>query len=536
MSRVPRLVRRGEVLVTGTGSPVSAAHVATAPVTDPRLGPGVADAVAARLRHSSAQVHGELLPADPLAAVVVELAEQLRCESLTPATLPGTVRNLNGLFDAWLDTAHAAGAVDTELGLHVLTVAVLLRSRLLAIPIPAALEDEIEGTRFALAGEIGAPLRSLRRLRHDQRAFAKQARLIGAVLAARFPAPPTKQTGDQVRQLGFVPLVQQQAQPPAGDEPGGSGGETGWGRHVLAEYRVFTTAYDRVTDATTIGRADQRARWQAELDRRPRPVAPQRIARVVTGRLSAPTVDDWRGGAEEGLLDAGRLGGFIASGSTEGIFRTRHTVARPDTAVTLLLDCSGSMRTHGRVVATLVDTIGRGLDLAGIPLTVLGFSTVDWHGGAAARDWKLAGAPEHPGRLGGVHHLVLVPPGASWARGRSGLTALLRPELFAEGVDGEALQWAAGVVAQQDARRRTLVVISDGGPMSTATRDAEGSAYLDAHLTAVADRIEQAGEVRLGAIGIGADLSPFYRRTRVVDEDDDLPTGLVHAMLDLVLS
>lgn len=527
------LVRRGETLLTDTGiQPVHAAHVATADLTDATTSGGVADAVGARLRFSDASLHVRLLPAPEIARVVFELAEQLRCESLVPPTFPGVRANLTKLFDRWVSLAWQTGALETELGLHLLTVAVVIRSRLTNTPIPEVLEDTIEGTRFGLAEAIGRPLRELSRCRADQSAFAEPAGDIALVIAAQFPDQSSAAEHATLREAGFVPVV-----PPGSESDevaAGAATASASPSTTISEYTVFTTCYDRQSDGTSLGRTEQMDRWRAELAKIPRPFPAGRIARIAAARLSIPDDDGWTSGTDEGLLDSARLGQFVARQDPTGIFRLRAGRTRSDAAVTVLLDCSGSMRRHCARTAALCDLLGQGLDLAGISVGVLGFSTVDWHGGQSVADWRSAGSPAHPGRLGGVHHLTFARPGSSWRAARRGLPALLRPDLYAEGVDGEALQWAADVTMRQDADRRILLVVSDGGPMSTATRDAEGASYLDRHLTAVADSIERSGVLELRALGIDADLSAFYRHSRTVSFGGRLSRESVHAALDLI--
>lgn len=527
------LVRRGELLLTERGArPVSAPHVATADLTDDATSAGVADAVGARLRHSDAGLHARLMPGPEIARVIFELAEQLRCESLVPATLPGVRRNLAKLFHQWVTTAWVTGAVETELGLHLLTVGAVIRSRVTATPIPEALEDTIEGTRFGLAESVGRPLRELARRTTDQLSFSEPALEVALIIAGRFPEERSAEDQAALRETGFVPVV-----PPGsdGDDPTpGSVGARSQYATVRDEYTIFTTAYDKESEGANLGRPEQLDRWRHTLEQVPRPFPPGRVARIAAARLSAEVQEGWAGGTDEGVLDSARLGEFVARQDPTGIFRLPATRLRIDTSVTILLDCSGSMRRHSPQTAALCDLLGHGLSLAGISASVLGFSTVDWHGGRAAADWRSAGSPASPGRLGGIHHLVLARPGSTWRTARRGLPALLRPDLYAEGVDGEALQWAADLALQQDTDRRILLVISDGGPMSTATRDAQSPAYLDRHLTAVADSIERAGDIALCALGIDADLSAFYRHSRTVEFGDRLSRETVNTTLDVI--
>lgn len=527
------LTRRGESLVTTDDrAPVSAAHVMTAALTDVTTSAALADAVGVRLLHSDPALHRQLMPQPTIARIVFELAEQLRCESLVTPTLPGVRRNLARLFDEWVDTAWATGAIETELGLHVLTVAVVLRSRLTATPIAEDLEDTIESTRFGLAETVGPLLRELREYAGTQAEFAVPARKLALLLAERFPDDSGPEGVAALHESGFVPVVPSSG---SGSEVEGSDAQPARTASAIQdEYAVFTREYDRKSQGIALGRPDQLQRWTSELAAEPRPFPPSRIARIAAARFATPTDGGWTGDTDEGVIDPARLGEFVAQQDARGIFRIPATRSQPHASVTILLDCSGSMRRHQRVIAALCDLLGRGLELVDVPLSVLGFSTVDWHGGRSAADWRAAGSPMAPGRLGGTHHIVFAPANLPWRRARRGLPALLRSDLYAEGIDGEALQWAAEEAMRQDARRRVLLVVSDGGPMSTATREAQGAAYLDRHLTAVADSIERSGVIQLGALGVEADLSAFYRHTRTADFGATVSRGVIHTALDLI--
>jgi len=182
-----------------------------------------------------------------------------------------------------------------------------------------------------------------------------------------------------------------------------------------------------------------------------------------------------------------------------------------------LIDCSGSMREHAGVIAALVDTTARALESVDVPCEILGFTTGAWHGGRAMRDWQRAGRPPRAGRLNERCHLVFKSADTRWRRARPGVAALLEGTLFREGLDGEAVDWACARLLARPERRRVLVVISDGCPMDGATALANDAHYLEAHLREVVARRELQGRVRIGALGVGLDLSGFYSRTQAVD-------------------
>ena len=256
-----------------------------------------------------------------------------------------------------------------------------------------------------------------------------------------------------------------------------------------------------------------------------------RLARELMARLATPQREDWAQAQEEGVIDGRRLAQLVSSPTERRLFRqpVREPVA--DAAVTFLLDCSGSMRAHRQAVAAMVDLLARALELAGATSEILGFTTGAWNGGRAAKDWQRAGRPPAPGRLNEALHLVFKAAETPWRRARRDLAAMLKEDAFREGLDGEALQWAARRLRQRPEPRRLLIVVSDGCPMDAATGLANDPHYLDRHLQQVAGDLEQAGDIELAAIGVGLDLSPYYRRSIVID----LAAGLRHRVFAEVM-
>jgi len=187
-------------------------------------------------------------------------------------------------------------------------------------------------------------------------------------------------------------------------------------------------------------------------------------------------------------------------------------------------------------VAVLADVLARALEMAGVPCEVLGFTTGAWSGGRAARDWQRASRPRHPGRLNEALHIVFKAAHTPWRRARDGMAALLKADLFREGLDGEAVQWAlarqaawaqaqppsaASTMTAGAAARRLLLVVSDGSPMDSATHQANDRHYLDHHLRDVVASAQSAGlhseGTRIFGLGVGLDLSPYYARSHVLD-------------------
>jgi cobaltochelatase CobT len=191
---------------------------------------------------------------------------------------------------------------------------------------------------------------------------------------------------------------------------------------------------------------------------------------------------------------------------------------RCETVVSFLIDNSGSMkRQRYEAVAVMVDIYSRALDLAGVANEILGFTTGGWTGGQTIESWRRAGSPENPGRLNDRLHVVYKDADTPWRRARDSIATLLSTHHFREGLDGEALEWAAGRLRRTNAARRCLVMISDGAPMDSATSQNNPEGFLTGHMMRVIRRIERAGEIELAGIGIDLDLDAFYDRSLVLD-------------------
>lgn len=507
---------------------------------------GAADGLALRLRHSDPALHAALQPAGPQQAaerVVFDLLEQFRCESLADAAHAGVRHNLRHRHEAWSADFHASGLTETARGLLLYTLAQVTRARITGEPVVEATEDLMEATRFALAPRIGVPLAGLRRTRHDQAAFARHALAIAEVAgellreAGAEDAAAGRDRADEEpdRRLGFQLLLE-----PEADAADSIAAVTVGRSRVLSDaeggYRVYTRAYDREVDAATLLRAPVLAAHRERLDRR---VAAQganlpRLARALQALLAEPAEDGWDGAREEGRIDGRRLAQLVASPTERRLFREERRVPRADAALTLLVDCSGSMKAHAESIAMLAEVLLRAAEQAGVATELLGFTTGGWNGGRAARDWQRGGRPAHPGRLNEVVHLVFKPAERPWRHARRGVAALLEPTLFREGVDGEAVAWACSRLRAQDVRRRLLLVLSDGCPMDTATALANDAHYLDQHLREVVDEEQRRGGVTIHGVGVGLDLSPYYDRCGAIDLQAPPGNALFGDLLDLL--
>ncbi|RZL88554.1 MAG: cobalt chelatase [Variovorax sp.] len=521
----PDLHFRGRRLHRGRQPlPWFAPHLHPSPDTDDFASfRGAADGLALRLTGSDAALHESLRPEEPVERMVFEMLEQFRVEALAPEAMPGMVRNLRHRYEQWSLSFHHSGLTDTARGLLLYAVAQICRARVAGQQVVEETEDMLEATRFALAPLIGHELAGLRRDRADQAAYAVHASSIARTVAAMLHSadderldPRDAETDDKRSVFSLVAdmdeeIIERFTTAVSGrsallDEAGGA-------------YRVFANAYDREHEAASLVRRELLSDLREKLDRR---IAGQgvniaRLARELRALLAEPTRDGWDGGQEEGHIDGRRLAQLVASPTERRLFRTERLEPVADCVVSFLIDCSGSMKEHAESVAMLVDVLARALEQAGVASEILGFTTGAWNGGRAQRDWLRAGKPAHPGRLNERCHLVFKNADTPWRRARPAIAALLKGDLFREGFDGEAVDWACARLTARTEERKLLLVISDGSPMDSATNLANDAHYLDHHLKDVVARHEQAGRIEIAGIGVGLDLSPYYSRSHVLD-------------------
>ena len=486
---------------------------------------GAADGIALRLRFSDTQLHRQRRPERPMARRVFDVLEQYRAESLVPAQWPGVRSNMSARFKAWSHAFVAARLHESAQGLLLLTVAQIGRARVTGEPVDEALEDMLEATRFGLVPHIGHALAALRRSRHDQAIYAQHALAIAQVVAdladgaSRAAGKADKTVADDKEEEDA--WLQIWVDFEAGEESGFASALEARDAQpdAVHSYRVFSTRYDREVHTTDLVRAAQLQELRSQLDEsvRTSSVSAARLARRLQALLALPQIDGWESAQDSGYIDGSRLAQLVAKPDEHRVFRLPQRTPRADVALTLLLDCSGSMKQHMDKLAPMVDLLARALDMAGMATEVLGYTTNTWNGGRVMRDWRRAAKPAQPGRLNELCHMVFKDSSQPWRRSKQGLAALLKADMFRECVDGEALRWAAERLRGQDAERRILVVFSDGSPMDGATVLANDTHYLDRDLQHSARQLEREALIELCAVGLGLDLSAYFARSTVLD-------------------
>ena len=529
----------GQTLYRGTTPiPQAAAHHSQVPVqqTDQR---GMLDSMGLRLHWSDQALFQAHLPQDPVERMVFELLEQLRVESLVPEAWPGARENMRQRFVNWCQAFMDSGLTESSLGILLFTVAITAWSRLTGHEIPERMADLVESTRMSMASPLGRYWDGLRRFRDRQLEFIEPAlavsRWVGmAVRAAQEDAP--RGAGGPRRRSSFALPLHFESQSQDGMPVAQSGDSRAWAG-TAQSYRVFTREFDREVQAAELIRALQLAQFREQMDEELARSGLQqagRLARYLQQRLASTQRNGWNFGLEEGHLDGSRLSQLVTDPQQRAIFKDEMQRPVNETAVTILMDCSGSMKTFARPLSLLLDVLGRALEMAGASVEILGFSTQAWNGGRARRRWQRAGQPQFPGRLNERLHIVFKDGAKPWRHARHGIAALRKLDIFREGIDGEAVEWACQRLRAKTAQRRILLVISDGCPMDTATHQANDEHYLDQHLRQVLAAQERLGGVKVCALGVGLDLGVFYRQRLAVDLQHDIDEALLFSVAEML--
>ena len=205
-----------------------------------------------------------------------------------------------------------------------------------------------------------------------------------------------------------------------------------------------------------------------------------------------------------------------------------------DTLVSILVDSSGSMRGRSMTTAAIcADIIGSTLDRCNIKTEILGFTTKHWKGGDSRKLWLEQGKIPNPGRLNDLRHIIFKPADQAWRRGRKNLGLMLREGLLKENVDGEALMWAQNRLNKRPEQRKILMVISDGAPVDDSTLSTNSTNYLDTHLRDVIKKVETASETELIAIGIGHDVTRYYKKAVTIHRAEELGGAMLDQLTSL---
>lgn len=500
---------------------------------------GVVDAMAMRLICSDAALHACQVPQDRLERFLFEWLEQLRVESIVPDYLPGVRNNLMHRYRSWSCEFINSGSTETRLGILLFAFSQIVWSRLAAQPLSEHIQDLLESTRAALAPALGTAFTGIRQNRYDQAHFAPYALQIVRYVARRVREEEADGS-DTITARGTPLVLPVDA---ASDEMLRGDVDLAEERPAFIaiqkeSYRVFTHRYDQESFAADLLRPAQLQAYRVQLDSL---VARQRVnvarlSRLLRSALVLPQPNGWRFGQEAGVVDGRRLARLITSPDDRYLFRDEQISLLTNCTVSFLIDCSGSMKRYVESVAVMIDILMHAFDRADVSTEVLGFTTLAWNGGRAKADWMAQGRKESPGRLNEIRHFVFKKEHMPWKQARRSLAAILKTDLFREGIDGEAVDWACKRLLARACERRILVVVSDGCPADTATNLANSAGYLEGHLKSTIAYYSTQYPIEIIGIGVGRDLGSYYPRSLAVDLSEKLDNKVFDEFLQLLES
>ncbi len=541
---------------------------------------GLSDAYSLRLRHHDDTTHRNFSPMGEMARDIYEASEQARVESIGALQMRGMAKNLNAALEHRYAEMGFTNVLERSEVPLADAVALIVREKLTGIKPPASAANIVELWRSFIEEKAGEDLAQLDGMIGDQARFARMTRKIitdldlGEELGEE---SPENEDSDEEGEDSDNQNQNDDEDGDSGDSSEGSSddvefvegeGEEGEGQTVMMEseeeiegqdseespdgnrpwrpeisgdrrfpsYRVYTEMFDEIIAAEELCDAEELTRLRAYLDQQLQQYQSVvgRLANRLQRKLMAQQERTWEFDLEEGMLDAARLTRVIIDPYHALSFKQELDMEFRDTVVTLLLDNSGSMRGRPIMVAAMcADILARTLERCSVKVEILGFTTRAWKGGQAREKWLADGKTPSPGRLNDLRHIIYKSAEAPWRRVRKNLGLMMREGLLKENIDGEALTWAHDRLMARREQRKILMVISDGAPVDDSTLSVNPGNYLERHLREVIGWIEKRSSVELLAIGIGHDVTRYYKRAVTIVDVEQLGGAMTEKLAEL---
>jgi cobaltochelatase CobT len=543
---------------------------------------GHADSAALRLACHDPAVHRKLVPGGQQARAVFEAVEQARVEAIGARRMSGVAKNLTAMLDDRFHRGKFDDITDRADAPIEEAIAMMVRERLTGQAPPPAAKKLVDLWRPLIETKGRNGLDALENLIEDQRKFGDAVHdLLDSLDMGEDRDSQTDeddepdsdqdgqqdQSGEQGDQADSSDLQRvsmeelesssedaQDADSEAADAPSAEmsdDGEMGdaesssepWrpgqdGRNDWRgpDYKPFVSKFDEEVEAEELCEPEELERLRGYLDKQLSNLqgVVARLANRLQRKLMAQQNRAWEFDLDEGMLDPARLSRIIVDPMHPLSFKREKDTNFRDTVVTLLLDNSGSMR--GRpitVAATCADILARTLERCGVKVEILGFTTRAWKGGQSREAWLAAGKPANPGRLNDLRHIIYKAADEPWRRARKNLGLMMREGLLKENIDGEALSWAYKRLLARSEQRRILMMISDGAPVDDSTLSVNPGNYLERHLRWVIEEIETRSPIELIAIGIGHDVTRYYRRAVTIVDAEELGGAMTEKLAEL---
>ena len=302
------------------------------------------------------------------------------------------------------------------------------------------------------------------------------------------------------------------------------------------EYKIFTSKFDEIAKAENLEKEEEILRLRKNLDQQLINFQDliTKLANKLQRQLLAIQNRSWDYDLEEGLLDSSKLTRIIIDPQNSLSFKKEKDLEFKDTIVTLLIDNSGSMRGRPITIAALcADILSRTLERCNVKVEILGFTTKNWKGGESREEWNKNGKPQYPGRLNDLRHIIYKSADNNWRQSKKNLGLMLKEGLLKENIDGEAILWAFNRLKKRKEERKILMVISDGAPVDDSTLSVNSGDFLEKHLKKVVKNIQENSEFEILAIGIGHDVSRYYKKAIKITDVQELGDVMIKQLSQL---
>ena len=541
---------------------------------------GESDEISLKLQYHDKTIHSKLKPSSDLAAAIFNLAEDTRIEKIGSKKFFGVKKNLQKLIEKKFETNLIAPPGSDDTTSFVNAMHLYLRKKLSDAPIPQNSKKNMSLWEPWLEKRVGKFISELSENINDQELFGKNINNLLIALKSELgdlddnnndsdddsdnEGSDEENSDDQnntsqgdseeENEDGIETGVEENTEAASDDNEfsddeiennDGEGNEELISKQQNNQnqldnksnaYKIFTNKYDEIINATDLCDNDELLRLRKTLDKQLENLqgAVARLANKLQRKLQARQNRTWEFDLEEGMLDAAKLARVVSNPLFPLSYKIEKDTKFKDTIVSILIDNSGSMRGRPITIAAIsADILARTLERCGVKVEILGFTTKAWKGGQSREQWINEGKATNPGRLNDLRHIIYKSADAPWRRAKNSLGLMLREGILKENIDGEALIWAHERIYHRYEERKILMVISDGAPVDDTTLSANSGNYLEKHLKLIINFIENQSPVELIAIGIGHDVTRYYKKAVTLTDAEHLAGAMTEQLADL---
>jgi len=541
---------------------------------------GESDEISLKLQYHDKTIHSKLKPSSDLAETIFNLAEDTRIEKIGGKKFFGVKKNLQKLIEKKFETNLIAPPGSDDTTSFVNAMHLYLRKKISDAPIPQNSKKTMSLWEPWLEKRIGRFISELSKNVDDQELFGENINNLLIALKSELgdlddnnndsdddsdeegsneensddQNNTSQGDSEEESEDGIETGVEENTESTSDENEfsdddiennDGEGNEELISKqqnnqnqldNKLNAYKIFTNKYDEIINATDLCDNDELLRLRKTLDKQLENLqgAVARLANKLQRKLQARQNRTWEFDLEEGMLDAAKLARVVSNPLFPLSYKVEKDTKFKDTIVSILIDNSGSMRGRPITIAAIsADILARTLERCGVKVEILGFTTKAWKGGQSREQWINEGKITNPGRLNDLRHIIYKSADAPWRRAKNSLGLMLREGILKENIDGEALIWAHERIYHRYEERKILMVISDGAPVDDTTLSANSGNYLEKHLKLIINFIENQSPVELIAIGIGHDVTRYYKKAVTLTDAEHLAGAMTEQLADL---